>query len=334
MSDKLFSFSPHRLLLGGHLQTIAGTLLPAKPFVTPNQDILSIDFENGDQTKIYIDKPEDLQKQPKAMIVLFHGLGGSANSGYNLRLSEKFRARGFHVARYSHRGSDPATGYNAKNIYHCGSYNDLQLGLELLQGNFPDFALYAVGFSLSGTALLNLLSKKYKDVASKLPSLKAALTVCPPLDLESSSLRVSSLKNLIFDRYFSLVLAKQIRIKEQTIPELPRSNIQPWRGLRVFDETYTAKLGGFKNREDYYHSSSPAKLLHDIIIPTTILGAADDPISCPEAYRQGTKNPLVKIILTKTGGHMGFISRKPTSHGDHRWMDEFVVRWVMSHLDR
>lgn len=323
-------FQEHQLVRGGRLQTIAGTFLPQTIATAPQQEVLSVTFDDGDHTTVVIDPASPNTAKTNTMIVLFHGLGGSGNSGYNLRMSQKFRERGYDVARYFHRGSNPLIRPLAKQIYHCGSHRDLLTALRVIHKNYPDRRLQLIGFSLSGAALLNLLGREAATLPEEFPQMERALAVCPPLDLESSSQRLSRLSNVLFDRYFSLMLTKQIKHKERHIPDMPRFNISPWRGLRELDADYTAKMGGFKSRSHYYETSSPARVLDHIAIPTTILGASDDPIICPKAFEQGTSNQKVDIILTAGGGHMGFISQIPTTFGDHRWMDEFVLTWATS----
>lgn len=323
------AFEEHRLLRGGRIQTIAGVFLPQNELVKPEQEILPVLFADGDLTQIIVDKPNVPLKR-KSLVVLFHGLGGSADSGYNLRISEKLRNQGFTVARYCHRGSEPTLLPYARQIYHCGSREDLLTALRTLLPRFPDYEVRLIGFSLSGAVVLNLLGHSAHTVRQEFPNIRSALTICPPLDLESSSQRLSSLKNFLFDRYFSLTLTKQIRHKEHILPDLPKAVLFPWRGLRELDAGYTAKFGGFKSRDHYYETNSPERVIQQIDIPTTILGAADDPIICHKAYERGTTNPKINMILTNTGGHLGFISREKTSFGDYRWMDEFVVKWTNS----
>lgn len=331
-SFRISPFRPHPLFKGGQLQTIAGTFLPQEIPAIPatHQNTLDLSFEDGDRTSIVIDHPTIANEHGKSMIVLFHGLSGNANSGYNLRISDKFRRLGFTVARYFHRGTDPQNLAIAEKIYHCGSHNDIAAALDLIQTRYPESRLFVVGFSLSGAALLNLLGKEHTSLAARFPKLKSALAVCPPLDLEHSSRHLSRATNILFDRYFSLVLTKQIKTKEKLIADLPRSKISPWRGLRELDESYTAKMGGFRNRAHYYETSSAVRVLDRITLPTTILGAADDPIVCSKAYAAGTNNPMVNILLSPSGGHMGFIAQTPTTLGDHRWMDEFILTWAIS----
>lgn len=324
---KIQPFREHRLLKGGRLQTIAGTFLPQAIKASSRQEVLSVAFHDGDHTTVIVDPATTSTTHTNTLIVLFHGLGGSGNSGYNLRMSQKFRARGFDVARYFHRGSNPLTRPLAKQIYHCGSHLDLLAALRVIQKHYPTRRLQLIGFSLSGAALLNLLGKDGTTLLQEFRHIDRALAVCPPLDLESSSQRLAHRSNFLFDRYFSLMLTQQIKRKEKQIPDLPRFKLSPWRGLRELDADYTAKMGGFQSRSHYYESSSPAHILDKIAIPTTFLGASDDPIVCPKAFERGTSNPKVDIVLTKGGGHMGFISQTPTSLGDHRWMDEFVLDW-------
>ena len=47
--------------------------------------------------------------------------------------------------------------------------------------------------------------------------------------------------------------------------------------MREFDASFTSKLFGFKNVEDYYAKATLHDKLHNIEVPLLCLSAADDP---------------------------------------------------------
>ncbi|MGL4632564.1 MAG: YheT family hydrolase, partial [Leadbetterella sp.] len=94
-------------------------------------------------------------------------------------------------------------------------------------------------------------------------------------------------------------------------------NIQDYKrtinSLEDFDNTYTAPIHGYKNALDFYTQASVKPLLNLINIPTWIVQAKNDPflpVNCQE-INSVCNNPVVKLILTAHGGHVGFLqSRK------------------------
>ena len=97
-----------------------------------------------------------------------------------------------------------------------------------------------------------------------------------------------------------------------------------------FDDVYTAPVAGYKNSDDYYSTCSAKNFLEDIVVPTTILCAMDDPIVEPTIFKSVRMSSAIELNTPENGGHMGYFSRKPTPWGDYRWMDFLVVDWMKS----
>ncbi len=68
--------------------------------------------------------------------------------------------------------------------------------------------------------------------------------------------------------------------------------------------------------------------MQGIKIPTSILSAEDDPFVPGYLFDQAVMSEMVDLYKPENGGHMGYISRHATSHGDRRWMDYAVLEWI------
>ena len=68
--------------------------------------------------------------------------------------------------------------------------------------------------------------------------------------------------------------------------------------------------------------------LEDIVVPTTILCSLDDPFVEPTIFKSVRMSSAIELNTPGNGGHMGYLSKKPTPWGDYRWMDFMVVDWV------
>jgi predicted alpha/beta-fold hydrolase len=176
----------------------------------------------------------------------------------------------------------------------------------------------AIGFSLSANMLLLLLGGQR---GKTLPDY--AVTFNAPIDLESCSQALGrSWNRLIYDIRFVRscrrdLLAKGIHLQ---YPVPPRST------LRDFDEIYTAPAGGFRDRAEYYETCSAARYVDRIQIPTAVIHAADDPIIPLEVYRSVRFSPPCLVHIEAVGGHMGYLSAKPTPLGTRRWQDYALDR--------
>ena len=160
------------------------------------------------------------------------------------------------------------------------------------------------------------------------PHLQKALAVCPPIDLDACSLALSKRHNKAIDQFFSLMLTRQARARELRFPQRDRRRLEFGLSLRQFDEVYTAPVAGFASRDDYYARCSAKSVLSSINLSTNILVAADDPI-IPVGIFRSLDLSCVSIRIENYGGHMGFFSRDRTSYGDRRWLDAFVLDWVL-----
>jgi predicted alpha/beta-fold hydrolase len=70
--------------------------------------------------------------------------------------------------------------------------------------------------------------------------------------------------------------------------------------------------------------------------PTLILYAADDPmfdpVLVPELEKIATENPAIQLMVTKYGGHVGYVSSKKCQHQygdlDRWWAWNRVLEWI------
>lgn len=327
------SFIPHRLVPGGLLQTVVGNL-PSKQRVQNETITHVVHLDDGDRVTLFVDNIVQ-GSHTKPIVMLLHGLGGSADSGYMQRHSRRLAAAGFTVVRFNHRGCGPSMLDSSKNLYHSGRTHDLEVALTSISRMFPQRSIIAAGYSLSGNLLLKYLGAKVHPEPDKktiqIPSsLIGALAICPPLDLESSCLALTKPNNWLLYQYYSRNVAKQARATELRRPQHERIDIPRGLDLRTLDQIYTAPRAGFANRSEYYSLCSSKESLATINLPTIILAAEDDPVVPAADFRNLSLPKSVQLRLQQGGGHMGFIGRDKTIFGDHRWLDEQVVAWARS----
>lgn len=320
-------FSPHPLLRGGQLQTLAGQLMPKPPPPAP-YETMSVALEDGDRILLHVNLPERDAGGP--VVVLLHGLGGCSESTYVLRITAKLNALGMPAARFNHRGCGKGGEGLARGIYHAGRAPDVHAALAAVAARFPGRKVLPAAFSLSANMLLKLLGDRTAMAA--LPSVSAAMAVCPPVDLELCSQALDARVNWHIDRYYTQRMLAEAHAKHANFPGDPAPQFPRRMTLRLFDEMYTAPRGGFKNRDHYYDGSSARHVAHAIERQTLVLAAADDPIIPVESFLRTTFSSAVELRLETDGGHMGFIAKHPTAYGDLRWMDEAVVDWAIASI--
>jgi predicted alpha/beta-fold hydrolase len=183
---------------------------------------------------------------------------------------------------------------------------------------WPDSKHFAVGFSLSGNALLLLLGSRH-DLSDGHPD--AAVSVNAPIDLARTSQLLERGLNRIYSRKFVKDCRRDIasRVRAgllQDPPAIPR-------GAKLWDidDLFTAPMGGFKDRHDYYARASAGPHLSKIRIPAVMLTAEDDPFVDVHPYRDLPRAENVGLHIERAGGHMGYLGAKLTPLGNRFWMD-------------
>ena len=319
MVDVVNHFEPHPLFSGGILQTIIGSQFTGTAKL-PQRASHKVSLGGNSGLVMY----ELLSgKNNKPLVLLAHGMGGYSESGYMRRVAQKLWSRGFGVFMMNHRGSGAGMGMSDR-LWNGGSSDDLEKAVHYIIKRYPRRPLLIAGFSLSGNILL-----KYLGEGRRIPSnVHGAFAVNPPVDLKASSLELSYGRfSDLFNRYYMGMINRQCSALIQCFPKafLPPGNMKT---IHEFDTLYTAFAAGYRDVEEYYEKCSARQFLRQIVVPTTILSACDDPFVHPDAFQGAMMSLSVHYIAPKAGGHMGYISKKNTPLGDYRWMDYVIVEWA------
>jgi len=308
-----------------HAQTIGGRILRRPPafkltrerWSTPDDDFLDLDFG----PRIAPDAP---------LVLLLHGLEGSAQRGYAINTYRELAARGIASVGLNFRSCSGEPN-RAARFYHSGETEDIRFVLQTLRARYPDVALGAVGFSLGGNALLKFLGEE-GEAARQL--LQAAVAVSVPYELGTGADHLDqSRMGRFYARVFLKPLVEKMLAKRAVLPsscDLARA--QRATSFREFDDAITAPLHGFAGAEDYYTRSSSAQFVSAVRTPTLLLHAADDPFLPFDAFpaRAVESNPLVTASIQLQGGHVGFIYGSPRA--PRFWAEENAARFLASQL--
>ena len=222
---ELAPFRSPAWLRGGHTQTIYPQFLgrPAISYrrervTTHDGDFWDIDWLASD-SRVARDAP---------LVVLFHGLEGSAQSHYSLLLMQELAARGWRgvVPHFRGCGGEPNL---LPRAYHSGDHEEVgamlaQIGVRAGQ----EAPMYAVGVSLGGSALLNWIGRA-GDHGQRV--LRAAAAVSAPLDLMAAGIAIGQGLNRIYTWHFLRTLKPKALAMAQRFPgcSMPRGLPAPAR---------------------------------------------------------------------------------------------------------
>jgi predicted alpha/beta-fold hydrolase len=305
---------------GGHAQTCFGHLSPARgavPSCTPEARRIEVMLADGD--RLVAHALPAAAPSSGARVHLFHGLSGDADVDYMRRSAAVLRARGHEVWAVNHRGCGAGRGLAARP-YHSGSSADLAAVLAASQREAPELRHQALGFSLSGNALLLMAAE------ARAPWLAGLIAVNPPIDLARTAADI----HRGFCRLYELRFLRRLR---RAIAERQRAGlvsrgyrISPFASLRELDDLYTAPEGGFTDSADYYARCSAGPRLAAITTPGVVLTAADDPIVAVQSFHAAVWPATLFLHVEPRGGHVGYLAR--AGLGARSWLDGALVHYV------
>ena len=314
-------FRPAPWLRGAHLQTIVPTLLPAPAMGTPDEEML-VEVAAGNRLRILIARP---QSRPRGTLVLVHGLGGSAASGYMIRTARMALEAGWVAVRVNLRNCG-GTERLATTLYNAGQSEDVGRVLEELKAARLPGPLALVGFSLGGNLVL-----RYAGLAGATCLAEAMVAVNPPVDLEACVRCLEEPRNSLYQAYFTWRLCRLLK-RIRRVRKVPGPAPLPWRvgTVRRFDACYTAPDGGYSSAEEYYGKASAGPHLASLQVPTLLLSALDDPFVSREVFapHQGTAGGRLHLVQPPFGGHVGYWQA-----GRPRfWAGRMALNWVEAAL--
>lgn len=326
-----FSTRPFRIapwLRSAHAQTIGGRLL--RRMRPPAFERERIELPDGDF--VDVDRPVfPIQSRSDApLVLLMHGLEGSARRGYAIETYRQLALRGVRSLGLNFRSCSGEPN-RAPRFYHSGDTADIAHVLRLLAERYPGVPRGVIGFSLGGNAMLKLLGELGAE-ARQLVSTAVAVSVPYDLGAGADWLERTAMGRFYTSRFIRSLIAKAEARAAHLSDRCDLERIRAARTFREFDDAATAPIHGFADADDYYRRSSSLHYLRDIRVPTLLLHAADDPFlpaACfpCDAVRD---NALIDAVVTDNGGHVGFIEGPPWAPSF--WAEEQAARYLAGQL--
>ena len=318
------SFVPAPWLKNRQLQTIYPSLPWAWRDNPPlRREILGL--PDGDVTAVDWHVHSDELPETAPLLVILHGLEGSAASTYARMLMHAAFDRGWRSCVLHFRDCGDYRNRLPRR-YHAGETNDLRFFLETLH-KVPEAAMHsgpllAAGYSLGGNVLLKYLGESGDETP-----LRAAAGVCVPLNLHTCAEALNKGFSKVYQRH--LLKRMKSAVKRKFSPYTAAFDWDAAMSARTFaefDDTVTAPLHGFDGMQDYYDKCSSTHFLHGIQRPTLIINALDDPFMTEDVIPpESALSDQVTLEVSRAGGHVGFIDGglpwRPTYYLPQRVLD-------------
>lgn len=319
-------------LPGGHLQTVwrklsaSGAVLPRsrQRIELPDGDFIDLDIALADNGPAV-----------KPLVLLVHGLAGSAASPYIVAMQSLLQGRGQGQVQGHDSVAMNLRGCSGEfnrlaQAYHSGCSADLEAVVTALRAQMSsEQKLVVIGYSLGANVLVKWLSETEHQRA-----VLAGISVSNPFSLAQCCERMNRGVAFWYGRYFLNILRKGIEEKQRFFESQGRDDqlavlraLGPLASLRTlwdFDDAVTAPLHGFNGAQDYYQRCSSRQFLPKVRTPLLIIHGHNDPIIPPQALPTAAELPAhIHHEVLAQGGHVGFAAT-----GQAQWLEQRMLNFI------
>ncbi|MHA6279137.1 YheT family hydrolase [Salinimicrobium sp. CAU 1759] len=307
------TYTPPVIFRNYHISTVYSALIRKVPL---HQDRERIDLEDGD----FLDLDWSFsEERSEKVLVVIHGLEGSAKRPYVTGLAKYFNSHGWDVAAMNLRGCSGELNRHFRS-YHAGATGDLQEVVEHILKKDKYQTIAFNGFSLGGNLMLKYLGEK-REIPEQI---KAAVMVSVPCDLHGSLQQLQKKENFLYAKRFLYKLRDHLMVRAENFPDrLTRQEIEACNSLLDIDNLYTSRAHDFEDALDYYTRNSSRQFLENIKIPTLIINAQNDGFLSPDCYPEAIakKSEFLFLETPAHGGHVGFLQNKKVTYNEERALE-------------
>jgi predicted alpha/beta-fold hydrolase len=320
------AFTPRRRLENGHVMTVwCWATKRALTLPEPEERL----FQVTPDTRVLAHCYWQPGRASRPTLLALHGLEGSSAAHYMRGLAAKALAAGFNAILLNQRNCG-GTEHLGPGLYHSGLIDDAAFVIREIGTTDGITRVVVAGYSLGGNLALRLAGTHPPD---DLPALKAVCAVSPVLELEACVRALERRSNFAYQWNFVRNLKARMQRKQACFPErFDLSRLRDIRTVRQFDAAFTAPFFGFASAEDYYHRAAALRVVEHIRIPALVITAEDDPFVPVEPFRDPklTSNPNITVIVTKHGGHCGFLAERSSADAgdDGYWAENAILEFA------
>jgi predicted alpha/beta-fold hydrolase len=330
ISSATCRYSPPLLLLNGHVHTIYAAILRRPPHVTYERQIIF----TPDGGALSLDWLLPAPSRPIPVLLLLHGLTGGSHEPYMRSLATRAQSS-FRVVCLNMRGAASMPLLTAK-AFSAEVNADVLCAMQAVRSACPGAPIAAAGFSLGANILFRFLG----DPSSQKCPIKAAVSICNPLDLQSTS---NHLAASCLGRLWSKIMAKNlIRFwSKHALPSHADDAAKPLAlahpnflhtcarisSVYEFDREFVCPMFKHKDPEAYYAHASSSRLLGAITCPVLFISADDDPITGGIGVgAEGVAATQHGVsVRAHTGGHCAFLKGLT---GSGCWADDVALQFL------
>lgn len=262
--------------------------------------------------------------ESSSLVVIIHGLGGSAESSCCIRAARAAEQAGCSSLRLSLRGAD----LSGEDIYHAGMTADIEaaLGSHRL-AHYRDILL--LGYSLGGHIALRAALDKVDT------RLRAVAAISAPLDLYEAAIQLDHPSRAIYRQaIFSIARASYAAAARRGRAPAPLRAIRRVRHVCEWNELTIVPRFGFRNERDYCERASAGPLLCRLDIPSLLVAGRRDPVVPSSAWLPSIADAsgALEIRWLDSGGHIFFPGDTDLGMSAPLGLEPQVFGWFGRHV--
>jgi uncharacterized protein len=284
-----------------------------------------------------------IPENPRGTIVATYGITGTLDNQWFLQaLRRKAYAQGWAVVLFDWRAHGQ-TALLSPQLTSDGIYEGedfLQIAAQAKALGCP-VPMWLSGYSLGGQlALWGIKQAPVLSAAVGLDSqdIAGGFVICPSLESDRSLTYLVNhpIKSILENRIAKELKKLAWQLQAAHPQHFDPAAIERANSIEGFDRELVIPRLGFATVKDYYLATSPLYFLDKLTLPTLIIYAADDPLFdpslVPELASIAEQQPAIDLMLTKQGGHVGYISSTACQQQyldtDPWWAWNRALEWV------
>jgi uncharacterized protein len=297
-------FIPPALLKGTYTQTILASARIRVAGKNPMKEAareMIMDVNGGIRLQGFF-SPQT-QRIPRGLVILLHGWEGSAESTYILHAGRCFYERGYAIFRLNLRDHGETHHLN-EGLFYGTLLEEVYQAVEKAVTLPGGLRAFLMGFSLGGNFALRIAARVSRDATG---SLKHVVAVSPVINPGTTTDAIDQDRLLRY--YFMKKWRRSLVRKQKLFPHLyDFGETLVLKTIRDMTDTLLKRYGAFPGAEEYFRSYAIERdNLADNTVPTTIIGARDDPAIPVKDFSGLCLGPRTRLFIHDFGGHNGFL---------------------------
>jgi predicted alpha/beta-fold hydrolase len=314
----LDSFRPPFYLKNAYVQTILGS--SKLRALTPNimrdvarEKIITI----PENIKLVGYHSVQNSRPAKGLAIVLHGWEGSSDSTYVLRCARCLYLNGYDIFRLNFRDHGDSHHLNG-GIFYAVLLEEVYQAVKHAAGFAGGAPVFLIGFSLGGNFVLRLLKK---CVRVPIANLCHAVSISPVLNPEKSTTKIDRIA--FIRNYFLTKWRRSLAKKQKLFPDLYDFNdVMHLKTIQAVTDALLERYSDFQTAREYFQAYSVmGSAIEDILTPTTIITAEDDPIIPIKDFYDLKLNKTIQLVVHSHGGHNGFI----TGFKLQSWYENIII---------